>query len=202
MIHPKPVTLERSGVRLEPLSREHRNDLAAAAADGGLWRLRFASVPEPDQTDRYIDEALAGLDRGEFLPWSVRELTSGEIIGTTRYHDIVRPIGRIEIGWTWYAQGWQRSHVNTVCKWLLLEHAFDSLGCQVVGLRTDILNTRSQRAIEALGAQKDGVIRHYQSRRDGSARDTVIYSILADEWPAIRQRLESRLASHPGTRRS
>jgi RimJ/RimL family protein N-acetyltransferase len=130
------------------------------------------------------------------LPWVVRELSEGKIIGSTRYHDIIAPIDRVEIGYTWYAKRWQRSHVNTSCKLLLLSHAFDTLGCKVVGLRTDNFNIASQRAIEGIGAKKDGVIRHHGIRRDGSARDTVIYSIVVREWPDVRRRLEARLARH------
>jgi RimJ/RimL family protein N-acetyltransferase len=130
------------------------------------------------------------------LPWAVRELVSGEVIGSTRYHDIVAAIGRVEIGYTWYAKRWQRSHVNTACKLLLLRHAFETLGCRVVGLRTDNFNFASQRAIEALGAKKDGVIRHHQPRRDGTVRDSVMYSILRPEWPDVRRHLEFRLARH------
>jgi RimJ/RimL family protein N-acetyltransferase len=130
------------------------------------------------------------------LPWAVRELASGAIVGSTRYHDIVPAIDRVEIGYTFYAGSWQRSHVNTTCKLLLLEHAFDTLGCRVVGLRTDNFNFASQRAIEALGAKRDGVLRHHQARRDGTVRDTVAYSILAQEWPDVRRHLELRLARH------
>jgi len=194
MIHPKPVTLEGHGVRLEPLSREHHDGLAAAAADGKLWELWFTSVPEPEQTHAYISGAQAGLEAGHMLPWAVRELASGLIAGSTRYHDIIANVDRVEIGWTWYAKRWQKSHVNTACKLLLLGHAFDQLGCQVVGLRTDNFNFTSQRAIEALGAKKDGVIRHHWPRRDGTVRDTVMYSILAHEWPDVRRHLELRLA--------
>ena len=194
MIHPKPVTLEGHGVRLEPLSREHHDGLAAAASDGKLWELWFTSVPEPEQTHAYISGAQAGLEAGHMLPWAVRELASGLIAGSTRYHDIIANVDRVEIGWTWYAKRWQKSHVNTACKLLLLEHAFDRLGCKVVGLRTDNFNFTSQRAIEALGAKKDGVIRHHWPRRDGTVRDTVMYSILAHEWPDVRRHLELRLA--------
>src|SRR5574341_203985 len=179
MINIHPVTLEDHGVRLEPLAYEHQDELAVAATDGKLWELWFTSVPEPEQMRRYISEALAGQKAGRMLPWAVRDLTAGGLVGSTRYHDIVAGIDRVEIGYTWYAKRWQRSHVNTGCKLLLLEHAFDALGCQVVGLRTDSFNFVSQRAIEALGAKKDGVIRHHQARRDGTARDTVMYSILA-----------------------
>ena len=128
------------------------------------------------------------------LPWAVRELGSGAVIGSTRYHDIVAAIDRVEIGYTWYGARWQRTHVNTACKLLLLAHAFESLGCEVVGLRTDNFNFASQRAIEALGAKKDGVLRHHQARRDGTVRDSVMYSILAAEWRDVRRHLELRLA--------
>ena len=196
MIKIYPVTLEGHGIRLEPLINEHHDGLAVAAADGRLWELWFTSVPETDQTHDYITNALAGQDAGHMLPWAVRELTSGMIIGSTRYHDIVAEIDRVEIGYTWYARRWQRSHVNTSCKLLLLGHAFDTLGCKVVGLRTDNFNFASQRAIEALGAKKDGVIRHHLARRDGTVRDSVIYSILASEWPDVKRHLEFRLTRH------
>jgi RimJ/RimL family protein N-acetyltransferase len=196
MMATSPVTLEGNGVRLEPLTRRHRDDLDAAAADGKLWELWFTTVPGAGQTDAYIEAALAGQAAGTMLPWVVRELSSGAVIGTTRYHDIIAAAGRVEIGYTWYGKRWQRSHVNTVCKLLLLAHAFDKLGCKVVGLRTDNFNFASQRAIEALGAKKDGVIRHHWPRRDGSVRDTVMYSILAAEWPDVRKHLELRLARH------
>ncbi len=123
-----------------------------------------------------------------------RSVRGRRIVGTTRYHDIVPAIDRVEIGYTWYAQRCQRSHVNTTCKLLLLEHAFDQLGCAVVGLRTDNFNFRSQRAIEGIGAKKDGVLRRHQARRDGTVRDTVLYSILREEWPDVRRHLELRLA--------
>ena len=148
----------------------------------------------------YVAEALKGQVDGHMLPWTVRDLASGAIVGSTRYHDIVPGIDRVEIGYTWYAQRCQRTRVNTTCKLLLLGHAFDTLGCKVVGLRTDRFNFRSQRAIEALGANKDGVIRHWGVRRDGTARDTVMYSILAAEWPDVRRHLESRLARHGADR--
>ncbi len=198
MIFPVPVTLEGHGVRLEPLTAAHEAPLAAAAADGELWKLWFTSVPAPGETSQYIESALAGLAAGQMLPWAVRELSTGLIAGTTRYHDIVAPVDRVEIGWTWYGARWQRSRVNTACKLLLMTQAFDALGCAVVGLRTDIFNTRSQQAIEALGANRDGVLRHYMARRDGSGRDTVMYSILRAEWPAVRAHLEARLARHAG----
>ncbi len=196
MITPVPVTLEGHGVRLEPLGHEHAPGLRDAASDGRLWELWFTSVPEPSGVESYIETALAGLAQGHMLPWAVRELEGRTLIGTSRYHDIVAPIDRVEIGYTWYAKTWQRSHVNTSCKLLLFEHAFGTLGCQVVGLRTDNFNFVSQQAIERLGARKDGVIRHHQARRDGTVRDSVMYSVLAAEWPDVRRHLTLRLARH------
>ncbi|HJU64729.1 MAG TPA: GNAT family protein [Gemmatimonadaceae bacterium] len=183
-------------MRLEPLSMAHAEELAAAVADGRLWELWFTVVPEPERMPGYVTDALAGQRAGSMLPWAVRELGSGAVVGSTRYHDIVATIDRVEIGYTWYSASWQRSHVNTACKLLLLSHAFDELGCQVVGLRTDNFNFRSQRAIEALGARKDGVLRHHQARRDGTARDSVMYSILLHEWPDVKRHLDARLARH------
>jgi N-acetyltransferase len=194
----RPATLEGHGVRLEPLTYEHRDGLAAAAADGRLWELWFTAVPEPGQVDAYISDALEGQRDGHMLPWAVRELESGAVVGSTRYHDIVAAIERVEIGYTWYGRRWQRTHVNTACKLLLLGHAFDALACKAVGLRTDSFNLASQRAIEGLGAKRDGVIRHHQARRDGTVRDSVFYSILASEWPDVKRHLESRLARHGG----
>jgi RimJ/RimL family protein N-acetyltransferase len=198
VIDVQPVTLERDGIRLEPLTQEHEPALIAAAADGQLWDLWFTTVPFPDATAAYIATALQGQRDGHMLPWAVRDAASGEIIGSTRYHDIVAAIDRVEIGYTWYRASRQRTAVNTTCKLLLLAHAFDTLGCKVVGLRTDNFNFRSQRAIEGLGAKKDGVLRHHARRRDGSVRDSVLYSILAAEWPDVRRHLELRLARHAG----
>jgi len=197
MITLSPVVLEGHGVRLEPLSRDHADALGAAASDGRLWELWFTSVPSPDKAASYIDDALTGQAAGHMLPWVVRESSTGEIVGSTRYHDIVPAIDRVEIGYTWYAGRWQRSHVNTACKRLLLGHAFDTVGCAVVGLRTDNFNFASQRAIAALGAKQDGVLRHHQARRDGTVRDSVMFSILATEWPDVKRHLETRLARHP-----
>ncbi len=196
MIEIQPTVLEGQGIRLEPLTAEHGEALAIAVADGRLWDLWFVATPEPDNIANYIDDALKGQREGHMLTWAVRDLASGAIIGSTRYHDIVARIDRVEIGYTWYAQSRQRTFVNTTCKLLLLTHAFDTLGCKVVGLRTDGFNFRSQRAIEGLGAKKDGVLRHYGIRKDGSARDTVMYSILAGEWPDVRRHLEYRLQRH------
>jgi RimJ/RimL family protein N-acetyltransferase len=196
MIFPKPATLEGHGVRLEPLSREHENDLDQAAQDGKLWELWFTSVPAPGETAKYIDAALQGQNDGHMLPWVVREQSSGRIVGSTRYHDIIAAADRVEIGYTWYAKSFQRSHVNTACKLLLFACAFEKIGCKVVGLRTDNFNFASQRAIEALGAKKDGVIRHHWPRRDGTVRDSVLYSVLVAEWPDAKRHLETRLRRH------
>ncbi len=197
MIALQPLALEGHGVRLEPMTDAETSaqaeGLAAAALDGRLWELFFTSVPEPAQTAAYIRTALDGLAAGHMLPWVVRDLATGDIVGSTRYHDVLPASDRVEIGYTWYALRCQRTHVNTACKLLLLGHAFDGLGCKVVGLRTDNFNFRSQRAIEALGAKKDGVIRHHWPRRDGTIRDTVMYSILASEWPDVKRHLELRL---------
>ena len=193
MIRVDPVTLEFNGVRLEPLGLHHADGLRTAAADGELWNLRITSVPAPEETERYIRSALEMDNRVAF---AVIDVAGGTVIGTTSYHDIMPAIDRVEIGWTWYARSRQRSHVNTSCKLLLLSHAFDTLGCAVVGLRTDNFNHASQAAIERLGARKDGVIRHSALRRDGTVRDTVMYSILRSEWPAIKRTLHERLERH------
>ncbi len=198
MIAPVPVTLEGHGVRLEPLSSEHEEGLKVAALDGRLWELWFTAVPEPQQASTYIATALEGQKAGHMLPWAVRDLATGVIVGSTRYHDVVPAVDRVEIGYTWYAASRQRSHVNTACKLLLLGHAFEVVGCKVVGLRTDNFNFASQRAIAALGAKHDGTIRHHQARRDGTVRDSVMFSILLAEWPDVKRHLTSRLARHAG----
>ena len=194
MISLGPVTLEGHGVQLEPLTMAHEAGVRAAASDGALWELWYTSVPAPDRVAQYIATANEGMAAGHMLPWAVRDAASGDVIGCTRYHDIVPAVDRVEIGYTFYAQRVQRTHVNTACKLLLLGHAFETVGCEVVGLRTDNFNFRSQRAIEGIGAKRDGVIRHHAPRRDGTARDTYIYSILLGEWPDVKRHLETRLA--------
>jgi len=196
MINPAPVVLEGGDVRLEPMTEAHIPGLREAAADGALWELWYTAVPRPDEVQAYLATALRGLKDGHMLPWVVRDLRSGGIVGSTRYHDIVASIDRVEIGYTWYARSRQRTHVNTTCKLVLLAHAFETLGCKVVGLRTDNFNFRSQRAIEALGAKKDGVIRHHLARRDGTVRDSHVYSIIAAEWPDVKRHLQFRLKRH------
>jgi len=193
MIDVRPTTLDFNGVRLEPLALHHADGLRAAACDGELWNLRVTSVPEPHQVEDYIRLALDTRDR---LAFAVIDLASGDVVGSTSYHDILPDVDRVEIGWTWYAKRCQRTHINTSCKLLLLSHAFDTLGCAVVGLRTDNFNFASQQAIERLGAKKDGVIRHQRLRRDGTVRDTVMYSIVRGEWPEVKTHLHYQLQRH------
>lgn len=188
---PKPVSLRLNGVRLEPLGPQHEAGLRAAAADGELWQLVVATVPEPENTAAYIRNALAMPDRIAFAV--IDETDNDRIIGSTSYCNIVPAAKRLEIGYTWYAQSYWRSRVNTTCKYLLLRHAFDTLNVQTVGWRADLINTRSQQAIERLGAKKDGVLRGFQTRRDGSIRDTVVYSMIREEWPQAEANLAARL---------
>lgn len=193
MIQVVPVTLEFNGVRLEPLGLHHADGLRRAAMDGELWQLRITSVPEPHDVESYITRAMDMPDRVAF---AVLDASTGVVMGSTSYHDILPAVDRVEIGWTWYARSRQRSSVNTSCKLLLLSHAFDTLGCAVVGLRTDNFNFASQKAIERLGAKKDGVIRHNALRRDGTIRDTVMYSIVRGEWPEIKTQMHYMLSRH------
>ncbi len=186
-------TLELGGVRLEPLTPAHAQALEAAAADGQLWRLRVTSVPEPGAAAAYIEAALAGQAAGHMLPFAVRDLQTDEVIGSTRYHDVIAEVGRLEIGYTWYAKRYQRTNVNTTCKLMLMTHAFESLNARTVGWRTDNFNFASQRAIERLGAKRDGVLRGHALRRDGTLRDTVMYSVTAGEWPEIKAHLQHML---------
>ena len=185
----EPVTLRANGVRLEPLELEHEAGLAAAAADGELWRLRITSVPTPQETRAYIETALQMRAEGHRFAFAVVEDTTDRVLGSTSFHDILPAVRRVEIGYTWYALSAQRTHVNTTAQLLMMGHAFDTLGCHVVGWRTDNFNFASQRAIERLGAKKDGVIRHHALRRDGTIRDTVMYSMRSGEWPEARAQL-------------
>ena len=194
----QPVTLRDRGIRLEPLALAHEAGLRAAAADGQLWRIRVTGVPEPEQTRAYIETALQMREQGNRFAFAVIDEAGERVLGSTSYHDILPAVQRVEIGYTWYAQSVQRSHVNTTCKLLMMGHAFDTLGCAVVGWRTDNYNFASQRAIERLGAKKDGVIRHHALRRDGTVRDTVMYSMIAAEWPEARAQLLYLLARHNG----
>jgi RimJ/RimL family protein N-acetyltransferase len=185
----EPVILSARGVDLVPLSLEHEDGLRQAASDGALWNIRVTSVPEPDQARSYIESALSMREAGNRFAFAVIESANGKVLGCTSYHDIVPTLKRLEIGWTWYGKSSQRSHVNTTCKLLLLTHAFETLGCHVVGWRTDNYNFTSQAAIERLGARKDGVIRGHGLRRDGTIRDTVMYSMRSGEWPEAKAQL-------------
>ena len=185
----EPITLSARGVSLVPLALAHEDGLRAAAADGELWNIRVTSVPEPKDTRKYIEDAMAMREAGHRFAFAVIEDSSDKVIGSSSYHDIVPAIHRLEIGWTWYAQSHQRSHVNSTCKLLLMSHAFETLGCHVVGWRTDNFNFASQAAIERLGGKKDGVLRGHALRRDGTIRDTVMYSLRSGEWPEVRAQL-------------
>ncbi len=195
----EPVTLRRGGLLLEPLALSHEEGLRQAAADGELWRIRVTSVPEPQDTRTYIEAALQGRAEGQRFAFAVIDEASGRVLGSTSYHDILPAVRRVEIGYTWYAKSVQRSHVNTTAKLLMMGHAFDTLQCHVVGWRTDNFNFASQRAIERLGARKDGVIRGHALRRDGTIRDTVMYSMRAGEWPEVRAQLLYFLKQHART---
>ena len=185
----EPVTLSDRGIKLVPLTLDHEAGLRAAARDGELWKLRITSVPEPEQTGQYIRDALAMREAGNRFAFAVLDAESGSVLGSSSYHDILANVKRVEIGYTWYAKRCQRTHVNTTCKLLLMGHAFDTLGCHVVGWRTDNFNFASQRAIERLGAKLDGVIRGHAIRRDGTIRDTVIYSMRSGEWAEAKAQL-------------
>lgn len=191
-----PTTLSTRGVKLVPLALEHEAGLRAAAADGQLWNLRVTSVPEPEQTRAYIETALAAAEAGTRLAFAVCNQATGVVLGTSSYHDILPAVKRIEIGYTWYGARHQRTHLNTTSKLLMLTHAFEALQCHVVGWRTDNFNFASQRAIERLGAKKDGVIRGHAVRRDGTIRDTVMYSMRAGEWPEVKAQLLYLLDKH------
>lgn len=193
-----PVVLRDHGIRLEPLAHSHQAGLAEAAADGELWTLRVTWVPAPGETRAYIDTALKMREAGERFAFAVIDEASARVLGSTSYHDILPAVKRVEIGYTWYAKSTQRSHVNTTCKLLMMGHAFDTLGWRTVGWRTDNFNFASQQAIERLGARKDGVIRGHALRRDGSIRDTVMYSMTAGEWPESKAQLLYRRSVHQG----
>ena len=185
----QPVILRDRGIRMEPLGLQHEEGLRQAAADGELWRIRVTSVPEPEQTRKYIEDALAMREAGNSFAFAIVDEAADKVIGSSSYHDIIAAVKRVEIGYTWYAKSCQRTHVNSTCKLMLMAHAFDTLGCPVVGWRTDNYNFDSQNAIERLGAKKDGVIRGHALRRDGTIRDTVMYSMRAGEWPEARAQL-------------
>ena len=189
----EPVELEGRGIKLVPLALAHEAGLRAAAADGELWNIRVTSVPEPEQTRKYIEDALAMREAGNRFAFAVTDAAAGTVLGSSSYHDILPAVKRLEIGYTWYAKRCQRTSVNTTAKLLLMTHAFEVLGCHVVGWRTDNFNFASQAAIERLGAHKDGVIRGHAMRRDGTIRDTVMYSLRSGEWAEVKAQLLHQL---------
>ena len=185
----EPVTLRAAHTRLEPLARDHLDGIRRAAADGELWKLWYTSVPSPEGTPAWLDAALDMRERQGAMPFAVFDEASGDIVGSTRYFNVDAANRRLEIGHTWYARRAQRTPVNTECKLLLLTHAFESLNCIAVEFRTHWFNQRSRAAIARLGAKQDGVLRNHQLMPDGSRRDTVVFSILDSEWPAVRAHL-------------
>lgn len=188
-----PVTLEGRSVRMEPLAHRHIEPLQRATADGELWKLWYTSVPMPERVAAYVDEALASQAAGSALPFAVRALASGHIVGCTRLCHADVGNRHVEIGYTWYAASAQRTMVNTECKLLLLRHAFETLHCVRVELRTHWFNQKSRAAIARLGAKQEGVLRNDRILPDGSYRDTVVFSIIESEWPAVRQHLACKL---------
>ncbi len=189
---PAPLTLSGRHMRLEPLALVHADTLCDAARDGDLWQLWYTSVPSPEGMVKEIERRLALQAAGSMLPFTVFD-AAGKVVGMTTYMNIDAVHRRVEIGSTWYARSAQRTPLNTEAKRMLLAHAFDVLGCIAVELRTHRLNTQSRRAIERLGAQLDGILRHHQRAADGSLRDTCVYSITAPEWPAVRSHLDWQL---------
>ena len=190
----EPVTLSASHVALEPLAHEHNAGLADAVRDGELWKLWYTAVPSPEGMREEIDRRLALQKAGSMLPFAVRGQASGKLIGMTTYMNIDAKNRRVEIGSTWYAKSAQRTPVNTECKLLLLTHAFETLNCIAVEFRTGFFNFASRRAIERLGAKQDGILRSHQRYADGSLRDTVVFSIITQEWPAVKRHLQAKLA--------
>jgi RimJ/RimL family protein N-acetyltransferase len=191
----EPITLEGQHATLEPLTREHHDALVDAARDGELWKLWYTSVPAPDKMMANLDFRLNWQAQGGMLPFVVRSNATGKLVGATSYCNAVAANKRVEIGYTWYAKSAQRSAINTECKLMLLRHAFEALGCMGVEFRTHWVNHQSRNAIERLGAKLDGVLRSHQIMPDGSLRDTCVYSIIAHEWPAIRNHLTFKLES-------
>lgn len=192
----KPVTLSANGVELVPLEATHEAGLKQAAADGELWQIRVTSVPEPDATADYIGDALRGRDTGDRFAFAVIDQATGNVIGTTSYHDILPAVKRLEIGYTWYAKSYQRTSINTECKMLLLQHAFEKIAAIAFEFRTSWFNYPSREAIARLGAKQDGILRQHQKLPNGSYRDTVVFSILDSEWAGVKVNLEYRLQKY------
>lgn len=200
MLELEPVTLAGRRVRLEPLSPEHLPGLCAVGLDPELWRWTLSVVRTPEEMRAYVESALRERDAGRALPFATVDAAGGQVIGSTRFGNASPADGRVEIGWTWVARGWQRTPANTEAKYLMLRHAFETLGCVRVELKTDALNQRSRAAILRLGAREEGVLRRHMAAPGGRMRDTVYFSILDDEWPSVRAGLEERLARPWATR--
>lgn len=198
MAFAEPVTLEGQHVRLEPMARAHAAAIAeafgVAATDGAMWESKVTTIPRPENTRAYVDQALAEMAAGVSLPFVTVDRASGNAVGSTRYMNIEAPHRRLEIGTTWIGKSFQRTAINTEAKYLMLRHAFEALGCIAVDLRTHEKNAQSRAAIERLGAKLDGLLRNHRIMPDGSLRNTATYSIIAEEWPAVKARLEARLA--------
>ena len=189
-----PCTLAGRHVRLEPLTERHAEALWAVGRDPELWRFTITRVDSPETMRNYVATALAEQEAGLALPFVTMETSSGRVIGSTRFHTISPEDRRVEIGWTWLGRPWQRTAANTEAKYLMLRHAFETWGCVRVELKTSRLNERSRAAIRRIGGVEEGILRRHRRNADGTWRDTVYYSILDDEWPAVKQRLESSLA--------
>ncbi|HEY6270230.1 MAG TPA: GNAT family protein [Candidatus Acidoferrum sp.] len=191
-----PVTLEGTHVRLEPLAKAHLAGLAEVGLDEELWRWIPTAVRTREEMAAYIETALDEQQRGVSLPFAIVEKATGRTIGSTRYGNIDRTHHRVEIGWTWVAREWQRTAMNTEAKYLLLKHAFESLGCMRVELKTDSLNEKSRAAILRIGAKEEGIFRNHMITASGRIRHSTYYSIIDPEWPAVKARLEERLSAH------
>jgi RimJ/RimL family protein N-acetyltransferase len=192
----EPVSLSGAHARLEPLSHAHRDGLVTAAKDGDLWKLWYTAIPRPEDMEKEIDRRLGLQKAGAMLPWTVFDADGG-IAGMTTYMNVDAANRRVEIGSTWYAKRVQRSGLNTQCKLLALQHAFEKLDCIAVEFRTHFFNHQSRRAIERLGAKQDGILRNHQISPNGTLRDTVVFSIIASEWPTVKAHLNYQLNEKP-----
>ena len=189
----QPVALRGARASVVPLAHDHANDLADALRDGELWKLWYTSIPSPDRLADFIGQRLAAQQKGAVLPFAVIDNVTGKAVGMTNYLNVDADHRRVEIGGTWYRKSVQRSELNTQCKLMLLTHAFDTLNCIAVEFRTHFFNHQSRRAIERLGAKQDGILRSHQVAPNGSLRDTVVFSIIASEWPTVRGHLTYQL---------
>lgn len=187
------VELEKNGVKLEPLSLAHTDGLKRAVKDGDLWKLWYTSAPEPDQVVGFIEKALEEYENDQSLPFAIIDTHKNQVVGTSRFMHADSANRRVEIGTTWYAKSSQRTGVNTICKYLLLEYAFETLNCIAVEFRTHWHNMQSRTAIARLGAKQDGVLRNHKFDKTGNLRDTVVFSIINSEWHTVKQSLEYKM---------